>query len=132
MDRHTLVHAYMKSSAPLGRSLLSHFLVFDSIACACLFPMENISTYCRPLSTVCTDRQTDRCSICKPEFLRCLQCPSCHSDTKPCLVCVTKRGYNIPLIPSEHLLISGSLLWKKFNDAVNLFNETFFNGSTCT
>lgn len=59
MDRHTLVYAYKKSSAPLGRSLLSRFLLFDSIACACLFPMENISTYCRPLSTVCTDRQTD-------------------------------------------------------------------------
>lgn len=55
MDRRTLVHAYMKSSAPLG---CSHISIFGSIACACLFPMENVSTCRRPLSTVRTDRQT--------------------------------------------------------------------------
>lgn len=57
IDMDILVHAYMKSSAPLGRSLLLHFFLLDSIACACLFPMENISTYCRPLNSLY--RQTD-------------------------------------------------------------------------
>ena len=52
MDRVILVHTIMKSSALLGHSFLSQ--VFNSIACACLFPMENISTYC---PTVCTDGQ---------------------------------------------------------------------------
>lgn len=63
VEGHILIHAFMKCSAPLGH-IPPHHLFFDSIACACLFPMENISTYCRPHSTV----QADRRSICKAEF----------------------------------------------------------------
>lgn len=92
MDRHTYQYTpFMKSSAPLGHSLLSHLLLFDSIACACLFPMENISTYCRPLNSLY--RRTDAPSA-KPELLRCLQCPSESQNEVPLTIYHARTSLN--------------------------------------